>query len=184
MKNVIVCEGYHDADKIKKVMPECECVVTDGSKVKNETIELIKKLSINSNIIIFTDPDYPGERIRKIVSEAVPNAKHAFIKKDICISNNHKKVGVEHASLEDIKNSLESLLVPTTKSEQITMNDLFVLGLNGTSKSALLRDEISENLNIGKPNAKTFLARINLLGFTFKELEELVCQTKLEINMK
>ena len=183
MRNVVVCEGYHDADKIKKVMPECECVVTDGSKVKEETIELIKKLSINSNIIIFTDPDYPGERIRKIVSDAVPNAKHAFIKKDICISNNHKKVGVEHASLEDIKASLENLLSSTTNEDKITLNDLFDLGLNGKDNSKQIRDQISLKLNIGKPNVKTFLVRINLLGLDYKELEELVCQTKSEMNM-
>ena len=183
-KNVIVCEGYHDLEKIKKAMPDVECVVTDGSKVSEETIKLIKKLSINSNIIIFTDPDYPGERIRTIVSEAVPSAKHAFIKKDICISNNHKKVGVEHASIEEIKKSLETLLVPTTKSDELTNNDLYDLKLNGDVNSAKLRDKISDKLNIGKPNAKTFLKRLNLVGISKKELEELICQINMEINMK
>ena len=39
--------------------------------------------------------------------------------------------------------------------------------------------KISEYLNIGKPNAKTFLKRINLIQISFEELKEL-CQ-KLEM---
>lgn len=184
MKNVVVCEGYHDLEKIKKAVPGIECIITDGSKVKPETLEMIKSLSKSANIIIMTDPDYPGERIRTIVQSVVPNAKHAFIKKENCISNNHKKVGIEHASISEIKEALDNVLSPTTKRNVITNNDLFNLGLNGDINSSLIRDEISKKLNIGKPNAKTFLNRINIMDLSYSELEELVCQIRKDIAVK
>ena len=178
MKNVVVCEGYHDLEKIKKAVPGIECIITDGSKVKDETLQMIKSLSNSANIIIMTDPDYPGERIRTIVTNAVPNAKHAFIKKEKCISNNHKKVGIEHASIEEIKKALDTVISSTTKCNLITNNDLYELGLNGDINSRVLRDKISDKLNIGRPNCKTFLNRVNLLDLSYKDLEDLVCQIK------
>ena len=47
-----------------------------------ETLKLIKKANEERGVIIFTDPDYPGERIRKIVSNYINSCKHAFIKKE------------------------------------------------------------------------------------------------------
>ena len=56
-----------------------------GREIDNKTIELIKMLSIDNEIIVFTDPDSPGERIRNIISEACPTVKHAFLRKKDCI---------------------------------------------------------------------------------------------------
>jgi hypothetical protein len=58
------------------------------------------------------------------------------------------------------------------------MNELFELGLNGNSNSALLRDKISDYLNIGKPNCKTFLKRLNLLQIDKDKLVEILCKVK------
>ena len=55
------------------------------------------------------------------------------------------------------------------------MSDLYMLGLTGFSNSKILRDKISEHLNIGMPNAKTFLKRLNLIQISLEELKEL-CQ--------
>ena len=55
------------------------------------------------------------------------------------------------------------------------MIDLYNLGLNGFSNSKVLRDKISLHLNIGQPNAKTFLNRLNLIQISLEELKEL-CQ--------
>ena len=59
------------------------------------------------------------------------------------------------------------------------MGDLYALGLNGFPNSKIMRDKISEHLNIGMPNAKTFLKRLNLIQISLEELKEL-CQ-KLEM---
>ena len=55
--DVIVVEGYHDESKIKSVYKNAFCVVTNGSEISKETIDLIKELSKKNRIIIFTDPN-------------------------------------------------------------------------------------------------------------------------------
>lgn len=183
MNDVIVVEGLHDEIKIKSVYPDAFCVITNGSEISDETLRFIKKLSENHNIIIFTDPDSPGERIRNEVLKVVPNAKNAFIHKKDAISGNKKKVGVEHATKEMIRMSLESVYnSKNVISNNITNNDLFEIGLNGYDNSAIYREKISDILNIGKPNSKSFLKRVNQIGLSLDELKELLCQVKLDQN--
>lgn len=178
MESIIVVEGLHDEINIKSVYPNANCVITNGSAVSIETINLLKELSKKYEIIIFTDPDSPGERIRNIISEGIPNACHAFLKNTNCRSKNGKKVGIEHASKEAIIEALDKIYKPSNLADTITNNELFELGLNGSKESKLLRDKLSDYLNIGRPNAKTFLKRINLLRLTKKDLEELICKVK------
>ncbi len=178
MKDIIVVEGVHDEIKVKLAIPDASCVITNGSEISDSTIEMIKELSKTHSIIIFTDPDSPGERIRVKITEAVPNAKQAFLRKKDCISNNKKKVGIEHATKECILESLAHVYTPSNESDTITIRDLYALGLNGDRNSQKLRDLISDYLNIGKPNCKTFLKRLNLLQITKEELENIICKVK------
>lgn len=175
--DIIVVEGMHDVSKIKSVYKDANCIITNGREISNETIECIRELSKTNRIIIFTDPDSPGEKIRNIISEAVPNSVHAFLRKKDCISSNNKKVGIEHASKEAILEALSNVY-DNNYIETITNKDLFKLGLNGNPNSAILRDKISNYLNIGKPNCKTFLKRLNLLGLTYEKVEEILCKVK------
>ena len=85
--DIIVVEGTHDEIKVKAAYPNAECVITNGSEISNETIELIKELAKTHRIIIFTDPDSPGERIRSIITNEIPSASQAFLRKKECISN-------------------------------------------------------------------------------------------------
>lgn len=176
--DIIVVEGVHDEAKIKSVFPNACCVITNGREIHKETIEYIQKLSKHNRIIVFTDPDSPGEKIRNIITEAVPEAKQAFLRKRDCISKNKKKVGIEHASKEAIIEALGYMYGNETASKNIGITDLYELGLNGGAESAVLRNKISDLLNIGRPNAKTFLKRVNMLGLTKKEIEEILCRIK------
>ena len=176
--DIIVVEGTHDEIKVKAAYPNAECVITNGSEISNETIELIKELAKMNRIIIFTDPDSPGERIRSIITNEIPSASQAFLRKKDCISNNKKMVGIEHASIEAIKASLENVYTPSVLKDTITNKDLYSLGLIGDKNSKILRDKISLILNIGKPNAKTFLKRLNLLQITKGSLRNLLCKVK------
>jgi ribonuclease M5 len=179
-RSLIVCEGIHDEERIRKVYPNAFCVITNGSEISKETLLMIKEYSKTHKIIIFTDPDSPGERIRHKVLEVVPNASEAFLPKKICISKNHKKVGIEHAPLEDIKEALNQYIDKDIEKGSLTISDMVDLGLNGGEVSSKLREGISSKLNIGKPNAKTFLKRINALNISKEKLVELIG----EINEK
>ena len=130
MNSVIIVEGIHDEMKIKSVYPNAHVVITNGREISDKTIDLIKTLSLNNEIIIFTDPDAPGEAIRKRITDVVPTAKQAFLRKKDAISKNKRKVGIEHASKEIIKESLENVYTYNNLNESITMNDLYNLGLS------------------------------------------------------
>ncbi len=169
---VIIVEGQHDLNKIKEVLPEANVIITNGREISQETLKMIKEASVKNDIILFLDPDGPGEKIRSIITQLIPNAKHAFLQKNKCISSNKKKVGIEHASKEDIYESLCNLLTPTDKKSDISFSLLFELKLIGNENSAKLREYLSNIFNIGKPNAKTFLKRLEMFGITEDDLKK------------
>ncbi len=170
---IVVCEGTHDMIKIQSVYKDLKCIITNGSEISDDTLKLIKEYSKKYEIILFLDPDYPGERIRSKVLEVVPNARNAYIEKKVCISQNHKKVGVEHASREDIKRILDPILNTRAKRDNpdITINDIYELGIVGNKG---LREYISGKYNIGNPNNKTLIKRLNSLDITLSELKKVV----------
>ena len=178
MSKIVVVEGTHDEALIKQAFKNQTCIVTNGSEISSDTLKMIKELSKNHEIIIFTEPDYPGEKIRARVHEVVPGARDCFIPKNNCISKNRKKVGVEHAKIDEVKELLSPFLEGQNNiCGNITYQDLVRLGLTG-SNCAKLREKVSASLNIGRPNAKTFLNRINMLGLDISILEELVGNNK------
>ena len=173
--SVLVVEGKHDEMQIRKVYPEAQIVLTNGIEVSSETLRFLKTLSRDHEIIIMTDPDHPGEKIRRMVTEVVPDAIQVFLPKEKCIGRNGTKVGVEHASCQTIRQAL-NYQIHSSDRAVFQMQDLFDLGLIGQKQSAEIRAEISERYHIGNPNAKTFLKRINMLNITKEELKEAVCR--------
>lgn len=174
IKEVIVVEGKNDYSKIKEVFPDASCIITNGSEISDETLDVIEHAAKERGIIIFTDPDYPGTRIRQIIQNRVPDAKHAFIKKVEGISKNKRKVGIEHANSDVIKESILRVMTPCDVKNKITQADLIYLHLIGYNNSSYIRDFVCERLNLGHCNGKTLLTRLNLFGIDLKKLEEVV----------
>lgn len=77
IKEIIVVEGKDDTVAIKRAV-DADTIETNGSAIGDHVIEQVKLALQKRGVIIFTDPDYPGERIRKIISDKVPGCKHAF----------------------------------------------------------------------------------------------------------
>ena len=170
---VVIVEGLHDLERLKSIYPDIDVLITNGSEIDSFLPQIIE-VSKKRDIILFLDPDYPGERIRKIIQANVPNAKNAFLKKSLAISKNRKKVGIEHAKKEDIIEALENHLSIVKRDDLITINDLYKIGLIGEKNSAKLRDEICLKFNLGHANAKTFLNRINMFGIDIKDIEKVL----------
>ena len=63
IKEIIVVEGKDDTTAIKRAV-NADTIETNGSAVNDETIEKIKLAQTTRGVIIFTDPDFPGEKIR------------------------------------------------------------------------------------------------------------------------
>jgi ribonuclease M5 len=171
---IIVVEGKNDKARILAVFPNLNVITTNGSEISNETLEMIKELSKTNKIVLFLDPDYPGEKIRSKILSVVPSCDNVFIEKSKAIDVRKHKVGVEHASDEDIKKALQNRISFFEKNDLLTTKDLFELGLIGSELSAVKRSYLSTKLHIGKPNAKTLLNRLNILGLDKKRVGEIL----------
>ncbi|MDK6687836.1 ribonuclease M5, partial [Aerococcus sp. UMB8623] len=59
-------------------------------------------------VIVFTDPDISGTKIRQAIQTAVPGVQHAFIsREDARASSLRASLGVEHASEAAIRQALD-----------------------------------------------------------------------------
>ena len=169
---VLVVEGKSDVDFLSSFI-EADFVTTNGSDVPTPTIDYLKELSKMREIIVLTDPDYPGESIRKKLDEYIPNLKHCFIHKEKAIKKG--KVGVAESSKEEVLSALESCFTNSSvKKGNLTINDLVKLGLTGADNSKELRETLSEKFHLGHNNTKSFLDRVNTLGITYEELEKVI----------
>jgi len=176
MKDVcIVVEGKNDKEKIKRLYKDVIVVETNGSAIDIDKINLLKELSKTKEIIIFTDPDHAGERIRRILSKELINVSHAFIDKELSISKNFKKTGIEHASLENLKESLSHLMITSSKSSSdVTYSFLYDLKLIGHKDSKEVRNELAKKLNIGHVNGKTLFQRLKIFNINQSDLLEVL----------
>lgn len=169
---VIVVEGKSDIQFLESFI-DAILVSTNGSDVPRETIEYLLNLSRTKDIIVLTDPDSPGKRIRDILDANIPNLKHAYVEK--CKSIKKHKVGVAESSKEHVLESLKHLIYSKDmKLGNISMEQLYQLGLTGQPNSAELRQKVMKELHLGFGNAKTMLKRINQLNITISELEKTV----------
>lgn len=168
----MVVEGYHDLAKLKAIYPEIDVVITNGSEISQETLIELKELNTQRGLILFLDPDYQGERIRRMINDYVGTTKHAFLLKKDCISKNRKKVGIEHAKDTIIIEQLNKYYISSDNSVKYSMNDLIAYKLMGHANSKALRKKVCEELGIGLCNAKTLLTKLNMFTISNKKLEE------------
>lgn len=173
---VIVVEGKDDTANLKRYY-EVDTYETRGSAINQDDLERIAKLQELRGIIVFTDPDYNGERIRKIIMQEIPQAKHAFLNRGEAVPKSKTKgrsLGVEHASFEDLEKALSGL-VGSYEDEyffDITKTDLLRLGLLMGSDSRKRREYLGEALRIGYCNGKQLLKRLELFGICLAQVEE------------
>lgn len=169
IKETIVVEGKDDETRLKKLF-DCDIIKTNGTHLSNETIEQIKQAQNDNGVIIFTDPDHPGEEIRRIINEKVANCKNAFL-----TSKSRKKdlVGVEHASDEQIKEALSNLLTYTDNcTESLSLVEFNELKLAGKENSSQLRIKVEDYFHLGHGSAKTLFKRLQHKNLTYKDIEE------------
>lgn len=176
IKEIIVVEGKDDTAKINQAI-EADTIETNGSAINQEIINRIKHAKNKRGVIIFTDPDYPGERIRHIIDQAVHGCKHAFLTQDEARAKNphNNSLGIEHASLEAIRAALHKVYELTENQVgEITKSDLVNHRLIGVKEASKRREKLGEHLQIGHTNGKQLLKRLNQFQITRQEFEAAV----------
>lgn len=180
IKEVIVVEGKDDVAAVKAAI-DAEIITTNGFGYGNELIKTLKKLAKRRGIIIFTDPDYMGEKIRRDIAAQVDGCKHAFLPQNKTTKKND--IGIENAKPEDIIRAIKRAKPIKVEQEQIyTKEDMILLGLAGGKDSRAFRDRLGHELGIGYGNAKQFLSRLNNFGISKEEFIEAV--ERIEVDGK
>lgn len=172
IKELIVVEGKTDLIFLKSFL-DADIVITNGSEISQKTLDFIKEASLRQGVIILTDPDYPGLRIRNIITNYIGDCKHAYIEKNKAIKG--KKVGIAETKKEDVIEALKNVVTyKKENSNSICEVDLYELGLIGKEDSKRKREKICNYYNLGWCNAKTFLKRINMFGLSIDEIKEVI----------
>jgi ribonuclease M5 len=160
IKEVIVVEGKDDTTAIRRAV-DADTIETNGSAINDETIEKIKLAQKTRGVIVLTDPDFPGEKIRNTITQHVPGCKHAFLAKEDAIKKKGRGLGVEHASPQAILNALhEAHEMRELIVEEITQEDLISAGLIGGLGSKERRERLGKLLKIGYTNGKQLHKRL------------------------
>ena len=67
IKEVIVVEGKDDVSAVKKAV-DAEVISVSGYGINKASMDKIKEASRRTGVIILTDPDHAGERIRRMIT--------------------------------------------------------------------------------------------------------------------
>ncbi|NEU32533.1 ribonuclease M5 [bacterium LRH843] len=169
IKEVIVVEGKDDTVAIHRAV-SADTIETNGSAVNETVLSQIKLALERRGVIILTDPDYPGERIRRIISERVPGCKHAFLPKEEAISKNKDDLGVENASPEAIRMALRHARQEEENYPvMIEWQDLLDAGLIAGPTAKSRRERLGVLLHIGYANGKQLHKRLQTFRITVEE---------------
>ena len=133
IKEIIVVEGRDDITAIKRVVDAHIIALNGFSALSKKTINKMVELSQNNDLILFTDPDFAGKKIRDTLKRYIPNRKHALIRQKDATRNDN--IGVENANDEAILDALKNVITAHQNVEnRFNISDLidnrFVSGNN------------------------------------------------------
>ncbi|WP_040953027.1 ribonuclease M5 [Gorillibacterium massiliense] len=182
IKEIIVVEGKDDTAAIKRAV-EAETIETGGSAINEAVYRKIELAMERRGVIIFTDPDHAGERLRKLITARVPGCKHAFLTQEEALSKGD--IGVENANPETIRKALSQVktdfrLEGTVQEAEITWEDLMDAGLIVHPQAAARRLEVGNCLGIGYANGKQFYNRCKMFRISREEFAEAISHLKDE----
>ena len=167
IKQVIVVEGRDDTAAIKRAL-DADTIETHGFGIRKSTWELIANAYKTRGIIIFTDPDYSGNEIRRRLKAKFPEALEAFLARADATKDGD--IGIENAEPDAIIEALEKAHADREEiREEFTSYDLVKDGLAGGPGAKEMREEVGKILGIGYGNVNTFTDRLNRYGISREE---------------
>lgn len=188
----VIVEGRYDKIKLSSVIDGI-IIETDGFGIFNdkEKQRLIRRLAEAKGLLILTDSDSAGFKIRSFIRGIVPSEqiKHAYIP-DIFGKEKRKaepskegKLGVEGVKVQVIIDALEKagvLCEETEKTErrEITKLDLFEDGLSGKPDSDALRKKLLKHLDLPERITSNALVQILNTFLTFEEYKTAIEEVK------
>lgn len=189
---VVIVEGRYDKIKLNSIL-DAVIIETDGFGIFNnkEKQKLIRKLAGTKGLLILTDSDSAGFKIRSFIKGIVPEEqiKHAYIP-DILGKEKRKaepskegKLGVEGVKVQVIMQALEKagVLCEETKEtsrREITKLDLYEDGFSGKQNSDALRKKLLKHLDLPERLTSNALVQILNTFLTYEEYKKAVEEIK------
>jgi len=181
IKEAIIVEGKYDKIKLSSIV-DAVIIVTNGFGIfkDKEKLELIRYYARKTGIIILTDSDRAGAKIRGYIKGAVNGGKiiNVFIP-DIFGKEKRKdkpsaegKLGVEGISADLLVKSLKKFGINSlvhSEIKDITNYTLYELGLSGGKNSRELRIKLQKSL--GLPSIMSASSLIEVLNTMMNSAE-------------
>lgn len=176
IKETIVVEGKFDKEQLKKIT-DAPIICTGGFSLYTEKsiINSIRTMAKKTGVIVLTDSDSAGFRIRNYIKQCVGSQgviKHAYIptiegkERRKQVGGKEGLLGVEGMSEELLTQILQSVTeeyVPTEQGQKITKTMMYEDGLSGSSESAEKRQKLAKVLGLPiKMSANAMLEVLNL----------------------
>ena len=182
---IVIVEGKYDKIKLSSVI-KANIIETGGFELfKNkEKQELIRKLGEKNGVIILTDSDAAGFKIRGFLNGILPDDRitNLYIP-DIFGKERRKtapgkegKLGVEGMEKELLIKLFENI-EKGKKKTSVTSNDLYSLGLSGGDKSAEKRRLVLKEL--GLPERLSSKRMCEIIGALYEKEEFIVLAERI-----
>ena len=173
LNEIIVVEGKYDKIKLSRLF-DTLIIATDGFRIykDKQKAQLIKTAALKRGVIIITDSDTAGLRIRNRVRQLVGDAKVKNVYLPQIAGKEKRKakpgaeglLGVEGIPDEIILNAVAAQTSEAPKREKITKAELFDMGLCGGENSSELRKKLCAALGLPQNlSAGALLDTINVL---------------------
>ncbi len=187
LKQAIVVEGKYDKIKLASIL-DAVIIVTNGFRIykDEEKLALIRYYASTTGIILLTDSDRAGFRIRNYIKGSVKNGKvYNVYSPDIYGKESRKekasaegKLGVEGISKKLLLEAFAKAGISADDTEppvdHITKADLFQLGLSGCQNSSEMRKVLQHHLGLPELLSASSLVEVLNTMMTKKELQELL----------
>lgn len=184
IKEAIVVEGKYDKIKLDNIF-DTAIITTNGFDIyrNKKRLEMIKLVARQNGVIVLTDSDSAGFRIRSYIKSCFGDmpVKNAYIPE---IEGKEKRkesaskeglLGVEGISDQIIIDAVMQVACPSEKDGQkLTKADFYRLGLTGGTESSNLRAKVCKKLGLPvKMSANRLLEMVNVI-YTAEDFEELM----------
>lgn len=183
IEEIIIVEGKYDKIKLESLV-DATILTTDGFRLyrDKEKQAALRKAALRRGVIVLTDSDRAGIRIRNLIKNIVGSdavVKHAYIP-EIHGKERRKTapsaeglLGVEGMPKEELLTVLERVCTPAPEGRRVTKTDLYEAGLSGGTGSAEKRKTLARSLRLPeKLSANALLDYINAVC-TYEEFIEL-----------
>lgn len=182
LTQAVIVEGKYDKIRLESLV-DATIICTDGFAVfkDKEKQRLIRRLAEKNGILILTDSDSAGFKIRSFLGGSLPKDKvvHAYIP-DVLGKEKRKaepskegKIGVEGMRTQALTEALEraGVLCAQTqdKSKRVEVSDLYEDGLSGRENSSGKKARLLSYLDLPQRlSTSSFLQLVN----TFMSYDE------------